>query len=88
VHAHVQRLVSLFKMLTVLEECNTEEHSSVVRYFCGQKDSLPLIFIMKCFLFTAGSVFRVKQFTTESRNSLKDILKFQMMPDQVALLKL
>jgi hypothetical protein len=31
VHAHVQRLVSVVKMATVLEECSTEEQHSVVR---------------------------------------------------------
>jgi hypothetical protein len=31
-HAHVQRLVSVVKMTTVLEECITEEQRSVV--FC------------------------------------------------------
>jgi hypothetical protein len=30
-----------------------------------------------------ASVCRVKQFKTESRNSLKDVRKSQMMPDQV-----
>jgi hypothetical protein len=30
-HAHVLRLVSVAKMVTVLEECNTEEQRSVVR---------------------------------------------------------
>jgi hypothetical protein len=42
-----------------------------------------MIFVKKCFLFTLGSVSRVKQFTTGSRNYLKDIPKSQMMPDQV-----
>jgi hypothetical protein len=37
------------------------------------------IFIKKCFLFTVGSVCRVKRFTTGSRNSLKDVPKSQMM---------
>jgi hypothetical protein len=32
--------------------------------FCGQNDSMQRIFIIKCFLFTVGSVCRVKQFTT------------------------
>jgi hypothetical protein len=32
VHAHVQRLVSVVKMVTVLEECITEEQCSVVRF--------------------------------------------------------
>jgi hypothetical protein len=39
--------------------------------------------IKKCFVFTVGSVIRVKQFTTGSRNSLKDVRKSQMMSDQV-----
>jgi hypothetical protein len=30
--------------------------------FCGQKDSMQRIFINKCFLFTMGSVCRVKRF--------------------------
>jgi hypothetical protein len=37
----------------------------------------------KCFLFTEGSVCRVKRFTTRSKNSLKDVGKSQMMPDEV-----
>jgi hypothetical protein len=37
-------LVSVVKMATVLEECNTEEQRLVVR-FCGQKDSMQFIFI-------------------------------------------
>jgi hypothetical protein len=32
VHADVQRLVSVVKMATVLEECNTEEQRSVVHF--------------------------------------------------------
>jgi hypothetical protein len=35
-HAHVQRLVSVVKMATVLEECATEEQCSVVRSFMGK----------------------------------------------------
>jgi hypothetical protein len=41
------------------------------------------IVIKKCFLFMVGSVCRVKRFTVGSRNSLKDLRKSQMMPDQV-----
>jgi hypothetical protein len=52
--------VSGVKMATVLRESNTEEQGSVVR-FCGQKDSIQRIFINKCFLFTVGSVGRVKR---------------------------
>jgi hypothetical protein len=37
-------------------------------FFCGQKDSVQKTFIKKYFLFTDGSVCRVKRFTTESRN--------------------
>jgi hypothetical protein len=70
-------------MATVLEECTIEEQRSVVRFFCGQKDSTQRIFITKYFLFMVGSVCRVKPFTNGSRNSLKDVLKSQMMPDQV-----
>jgi hypothetical protein len=32
-HTHVQRLVSVVKMDTVLEECTTEEQRSVVGFF-------------------------------------------------------
>jgi hypothetical protein len=51
-HMHVQRLVSVVKMATVLEECTTEEQRSVVRFFCRQEDSMKRIFIRKCFLLT------------------------------------
>jgi hypothetical protein len=34
-------------------------------------------------MFTVGSVCRVKRFTTASRDSLKDVRKSQMMPNQV-----
>jgi hypothetical protein len=46
------------------------------------------MFIKKCYLFAVASVFRVKQFTAESRNFLKDVRKSQMLPGQVALLRL
>jgi hypothetical protein len=49
-------------MATVLEECITEEQRSVVRFY-GQKDSMQRIFIKKYYLFTVGSVCRVKLFT-------------------------
>jgi hypothetical protein len=62
-HAHVQRLVSVVKMATVLEEYNTEEQCSVMSVFFGQKDSMQRIFIKKCFLLTVGSVSRVKRLT-------------------------
>jgi hypothetical protein len=70
-------------MATVLEY-HTEEQRSVVRFFfVGKKDTLQRIFIEKYFLFTVGSVCRVKRFTIWSINSLKDVQKSQMMPDQV-----
>jgi hypothetical protein len=70
-------------MATVFE-CTTEEQRSVVRFFfCGQKDSLQRISIKKYFLFTVESVCRVKRFTIGSVNSLKDVRKSHMMPNQV-----
>jgi hypothetical protein len=70
-HAHVQRLVSVVKMATVHEGYATEEQRSVVRFFFVGKR----LFINKCFLFTAGSVFRIKRFIIRSRNSLMDVRK-------------
>jgi hypothetical protein len=64
---HVQRLVSVVKMATVFEMCFNEDRPSIVRYFCEQKDSMQRIFIKKCFLFTVGSVCRVKRLTTGSK---------------------
>jgi hypothetical protein len=69
--AHVQRLVSVVKMATVVEECSTEEQRSVMR-FCGQKDSTQRTFIKRCFLFAVGSVCRVKRFTTVGKRSADD----------------
>jgi hypothetical protein len=36
-HAHVQRLVLVVKLVTVLEECTTEEQSSLVRLFVDKR---------------------------------------------------
>jgi hypothetical protein len=36
-HAHVQRLVSVVNMATVLEDCTTEEQHSVVRFYVSKK---------------------------------------------------
>jgi hypothetical protein len=74
-HAHIQKLVSLVKMATVLEERHTEEQRSVERS-SGQKDSVQTIFIKTYLLFTVLSVCCVKRFTTWSRNFLKDFSKF------------
>jgi hypothetical protein len=56
--------------------------------FFGQRDSVQWIFIKICFLFAVGNVCHIKRLTTRSRNSLKEVLMSQMMPDQVRLLKL
>jgi hypothetical protein len=58
-HAHVQKLVSIVKMATVLGEFITEEQG-----FYGQMDSMQGLSIKICFLFTVGSVCCVKRFTT------------------------
>jgi hypothetical protein len=63
-HAHVQSLVSVVKMATVLEGCITKEQLSVVRFFCGQRGSMIRVSIKKYFSFTVGSVCRVKRFKT------------------------
>jgi hypothetical protein len=54
-----QRLVSVVKMETVLEQCAAKELRSVL-LFCGQKDSAQMIFIKKCFLFTMESCLSLK----------------------------
>jgi hypothetical protein len=54
-------------MVTVLEECNTEEQKCVVRFLWANGLDAKT-FIKKCSLFIVGSVCRVKQFTAGSRN--------------------
>jgi hypothetical protein len=80
-HGQVQRLVSVAKMATVLEDYTTEEQHSVVR-FCGQKGLNAKDIYKEMFPVYSG-VCRIKRFTTGSKNSLKDVRKSQMMPDQV-----
>jgi hypothetical protein len=70
-HAHVQKMVSVAKMVTVLEEFITEGQRSVVR-FLWAKGFNERILIKKSFMCMVGSVCHVKRFTTGSRNSLKD----------------
>jgi hypothetical protein len=82
-HAHVQRLVSVVRMATVFEECATEEQRCVVLLFLWAKGLNVDSIHMKYLLFTVGSVCCVKRFTAGSRNSLKDVRKSQMMPDQL-----
>jgi hypothetical protein len=48
-------------MVTVFEECTTEEQRSVV-LFVGKKDPMEWIFKKKYFLLTVGSVLRVMRF--------------------------
>jgi trehalose utilization protein len=69
-------------MATVLEEYITEEQSSLVRILWA-KGLNARILVKKCFMFTVGSVCRVKWITAGSRNSLNDVRRSQMMPDQV-----
>jgi hypothetical protein len=60
-------------MGTVIEDCSTKEQHSVVCFLWAKglngKD------IRKEMLFMVGSVCRIKQFTTGSRNYLKDVQK-------------
>jgi hypothetical protein len=79
-HAHVQRLISVVKMATVLEECTTKHQRCVVR-FLWAKVLNAMIFIKKSVLFTVGRVCRVKRFTTWSTNSLNNVPKSQIISD-------
>jgi hypothetical protein len=63
-HAHIQMLVSVVKMATVLEVCTKEEQPSVLLFFRGQEHSMQRIFIKNCSVFIVGNVCGVKQFTT------------------------
>jgi hypothetical protein len=74
-------------MATVLEECTTEVQRSVVRFLWVKgfnakdihKEIVPVY---------SGKYFSRKAFTTKSINSLKDVRKLQVTPEQVALLRL
>jgi hypothetical protein len=79
---HVSRLVSVVKMATVLEDCTTKQQR-----FLWSK-GLNAKHIHKEILRVYGGVCRLNQFTAGSRNSLKDIQKSQMMPNQVPLLRM
>jgi hypothetical protein len=63
-HVHVQRLVSVIKIATVLEVHTTEDQNFVLRFFLRAIDSMQRIFIKTCFLCTVGSDCRVKRFPT------------------------
>jgi hypothetical protein len=75
---HIQRLVSVVKLSTVLEKCTTEKQRSVVRLLWG-KGLVAKDIHKEMFPVTVGSVCHLKRFTTGSRNSLKDFRKSQMM---------
>jgi hypothetical protein len=80
-HEHTESLVSVVKMATA-----PDVYYRRATFYCafyGQRDSMQRILINKCFPFAVGSVRRVKSFTSELRNSLKDFRKSRMMPEQV-----
>jgi hypothetical protein len=69
-------------MATLLEECTVAEERSVLRFFVAKGFNVEDIY-KEMFPVYGGQCFcRVKRFTTGSRNSLKDVRKSQMMPDQ------
>jgi hypothetical protein len=61
-HAHVQRLVSVVKIATMLGECTTEEQRSVVRFMWAEGYNAK-IFLKRCFLFTVGSACPLTRFS-------------------------
>jgi hypothetical protein len=70
-------------MAAMLEKNTIEKQRSVGSFFFLAKRTQCEGFQKEIFLFTVGSVCRVKRFTAGSRNSLKDVRKSQMMPEQV-----
>jgi hypothetical protein len=67
-HAHVLWLVSVVKMMTVLEEL-LPKSNVLLCISCGQKDSMQRIFINKCFLFTVGSVWLGREILSQTFDS-------------------
>jgi hypothetical protein len=63
-HARIQRLASIVKMATVLEECTTEEQRSVTCFFFVDKRLNVKDIHKEIFLFTKRSVCHVKWFTS------------------------
>jgi hypothetical protein len=85
--AHVQRLVSVVEMATMLEECTTKEQLPVVRFLWAK--GLNAKDIHKAmFPFYDGKCLSRKAVHNWVENSLKDVRKSQMIPDQIALLRL
>jgi hypothetical protein len=85
-HVHVQRLVSVVKLATILEYAIEEQHS-VVHFLWAKALNAKDIHKEK-FPVYDGQCLLHKAVQTESRNSLKDPRKSQMMPGQVTLLRL
>jgi hypothetical protein len=73
-------------MANMREECTTKEHNSVMRFLWATGRSANDIH--EEMVPDYGDVCHVKRFTTGSRNSLKEVRMSQMMPYQVALLRL
>jgi hypothetical protein len=59
-------------MATMLEEYTTKEQRSVVRILCAKGLSAKDVHKE---MFTVGNVCRVKRFTPEPKNSIKDYRK-------------
>jgi isochorismate hydrolase len=79
---HVQRLVSVVKMVTVLEVYTSEEHRSLVRFLWGNGLSAKDIH-KEMFSVYGGKCLSRRAFQTGARNSLKDVRRSQMLPDQL-----
>jgi hypothetical protein len=83
---HVQGLISIVKMATVLEDFTTEEQCSVALLLWAKGLNAKDIHKKK-FLFVVGSVCCRKRFTTGSIYFVKDIQELQMMSDQITFVR-
>jgi hypothetical protein len=86
-HAHGQRLVSLAKIATLLVECTTEEHNSVVRFCVGKVLNAKDIH-KEMFHINGGKCLSRKAVHNWVEKLSQDVRKSHVMPDQVALLRL
>jgi hypothetical protein len=86
-HAHVQRLVSVVKMATMLKECNTKEQHTVV-HFLWSKGLNTMYIHIEMFLVYRGKCLSHKAVPNLVEKLSQGRLKVKMMPDQVALLRL
>jgi hypothetical protein len=80
--AHVQRLVSVVKMATLLEECNTERQRSVMR-FLWTKGFYTKDIHKGMFSVCGGKCLSRIAVQNRLKNSLRDVRKLQMMSDKV-----